>query len=93
VFALGGERYVLMAQMLSAVEVRELGDLVGSLGDQGEAVLGALDFLVTGVLGRPAQALVQQSVYRLTSALPDARASKQEAKPDKPQTAHVVAPS
>jgi toxin CcdB len=49
VFAIGGERYVLMAQLLSAVEVRELGDCVGSLGDQGEAVLGALDFLISGV--------------------------------------------
>lgn len=49
VFALRSERFVLMAQLLSAVEVRELGDCVGSLGDQGEAVLGALDFLITGV--------------------------------------------
>lgn len=49
VFEMRGERFVLMAQLLSAVEVRELGDYVGSLGDQGEAVLGALDFLITGV--------------------------------------------
>lgn len=49
VFAIGSERLVLMTQFLSAVEVRELGDCVGSLGDQGEAVLGALDFLLTGV--------------------------------------------
>jgi len=49
VFELRGERFVLMAQLLSAVEVRELGDCVGSLGDQGEVVLRALDFLVTGV--------------------------------------------
>ncbi|AUX70095.1 hypothetical protein CHX26_11890 [Porphyrobacter sp. HT-58-2] len=45
----GGELCVPMAQLLSAVEVRELEDCVGSLGGQGEAVLGALDFLVTGV--------------------------------------------
>lgn len=49
VFELDGERFVLMAQMLSAVEVRELGDLVGSLDGGSERVLGALDFLVTGV--------------------------------------------
>jgi len=49
VFELHGERFVLMTQMLSAVEVRELGDCVASLGEQGEAVLGALDFLLTGV--------------------------------------------
>lgn len=49
VFAIGGERFVLMAQFLSAVELRELGAKVGSLGDQGEQVLGALDFLMTGV--------------------------------------------
>jgi toxin CcdB len=49
VFAIGGERYVLMAQMLSAVEMRELGDKVGSLASEGETVLGALDFLVSGV--------------------------------------------
>ena len=49
VFEIGGERFVLMTHLLSAVEVRELGDCVGSLGAQGEAVLGALDFLITGV--------------------------------------------
>lgn len=49
VFEVRGERFVLMAQWLSAVEVLELGDCVASLEDQGEAVLGALDFLITGV--------------------------------------------
>jgi toxin CcdB len=49
VFELRGERFVLMAQMLSAVEVRELGDLVGSLDGESERVLGALDFLISGV--------------------------------------------
>jgi len=38
-----------MAQFLAAVEVRELGDKVGSLEREGEVVLGALDFLLTGV--------------------------------------------
>ncbi|QDH34689.1 hypothetical protein [Porphyrobacter sp. YT40] len=38
-----------MVQLLSAVSVRELGDRVGSLGEQDEAVMGALDFLITGV--------------------------------------------
>lgn len=49
VFEVGGERFVLMAQFLAAVEVRELGDKVASLESEGEAVLGALDFLLTGV--------------------------------------------
>lgn len=49
VFDVGGERYVLMAQFLSAVEVRELGRKVGSLEGDGAVVLGALDFLLTGV--------------------------------------------
>ena len=42
----GGE---LKAQFLAAVEVRELGAKVGSLASEGETVLGALDFLLTGV--------------------------------------------
>jgi toxin CcdB len=49
VFVVGGERFVLMTQLLAAVEVRELGDKVGSLASEGETVLGALDFLVSGV--------------------------------------------
>lgn len=49
VLVVEGERYVLMAQFLSAVEVRELGRKVGSLEGDGETVLGALDFLLTGV--------------------------------------------
>lgn len=49
VFAIDGERYVLMTQFLSAVEVRELGAKVGSLDGDGEQVLRALDFLLTGV--------------------------------------------
>lgn len=49
VLVVEGERYVLMAQFLSAVEVRELGPKVGSLEGEGDTVLGALDFLLTGV--------------------------------------------
>ncbi|MCL9981909.1 MAG: CcdB family protein [Erythrobacter sp.] len=49
VFVLGGERYVLMTQFLSAIEVRELGQKVDSLESEGAVVLGALDFLLTGV--------------------------------------------
>lgn len=49
VFQIAGEKFVLMAQFLSAVEVRELGAKVGSLEGDGERVLGALDFLLTGV--------------------------------------------
>lgn len=37
------------AKSLSVVEVRELGAKVGSLDSEGETVLGALDFLITGV--------------------------------------------
>lgn len=49
VLVIDGKRHVLMAQFLSAVEVRELGRKVGSLEGDGEAVLGGLDFLLTGV--------------------------------------------
>ena len=49
VLEVGGERFVLMAQFLSAVKVSELGAKVGSLESDGETVLGALDFLITGV--------------------------------------------
>lgn len=49
VFVVGGERYVLMTQFLAAVEVRELEEKVGSLASEGDVVLGALDFLLTGV--------------------------------------------
>jgi len=48
-FVVGGERFVLMAQFLAAVEVRELGAKVGSLEGESETVLGALDFLLTGI--------------------------------------------
>lgn len=49
VFAIGGERFVLMSQFLAAVELRELGAKAGSLEAEGERVLAALDFLMTGV--------------------------------------------
>ena len=49
VFVVGEERFVLMTQFLAAVEVRELGAKVSSLESEGEVVLGALDFLLTGV--------------------------------------------
>ena len=49
VFVVAGERFVLMTQFLAAVDLRELGAKVGSLENEGETVLGALDFLLTGV--------------------------------------------
>ncbi|NBB25944.1 plasmid maintenance protein CcdB [Porphyrobacter sp. SLTP] len=49
VFEIGGERYVLMTQLLSAVEVSELGAKVVALEKDGDTVLNALDFLLTGV--------------------------------------------
>ena len=49
VFVVGEERFVLMTQFLAAVEGRELGDKVGSLAAESETLLGALDFLLTGV--------------------------------------------
>jgi toxin CcdB len=49
VFELRGERFVLMTQLLSAVEVRELGEKMGSLDSESERVMGALDFLISGV--------------------------------------------
>jgi toxin CcdB len=48
-FEIGGKRYVLMTQFLSAVESREFGAKVGSLEEHSETVLGALDFVLTGV--------------------------------------------
>jgi hypothetical protein len=38
-----------VTQFLAAVEVRELGAQVESLANEGETVLGALDFLSTGI--------------------------------------------
>lgn len=49
VFEIDGARYYLAAQQLSAVELKELGDKVGSLAAQRREIVNALDFLLTGV--------------------------------------------
>ena len=49
VFELDDEQFVLMTQLLSAVESRELGKKQGSLDGNESEVMNALDFLLTGV--------------------------------------------
>lgn len=49
VFDVDGGPRVMVTQMLSAVEMRELGERVGSLDGQAHVILNALDFLLTGV--------------------------------------------
>lgn len=43
-----GDRYVLMTPQLAGVSVAELGPLAGTLVGERQAILAALDFLLTG---------------------------------------------
>ena len=47
-FAVDGETMVMFTQYMSSIEARELGRLVGSLADQHEAIMNAIDMLLTG---------------------------------------------
>ena len=47
-FAVEGEAMVMFTQYLSSIEARELGRPVGSLADQHDAIMDALDMLLTG---------------------------------------------
>ena len=47
-FAFDGEEYVLMTPQLAGVGPTELGAAVGSLAAQRQAILAAMDFLLTG---------------------------------------------
>jgi toxin CcdB len=49
VFSIKGQRHVMLTQALAAVPCRELREVAGSLQDQRETVLRALDLLLTGV--------------------------------------------
>ena len=44
----GGERYVLMTQQLAGISRAELGPQAGSLAEERQAILAAVDFLVMG---------------------------------------------
>ena len=45
-----GDSYVLMTPQLAGVSVADLGSLAGTLVGEGQAILAALDFLLTGFL-------------------------------------------
>jgi toxin CcdB len=49
VFNIKGQPHVMLTQALAAVPSRELREVAGSLQDQRETVLRALDLLLTGV--------------------------------------------
>lgn len=44
----GGERYVLMTPQLAGINRAELGSHAGSLAEEKQVILAAIDFLVTG---------------------------------------------
>ena len=47
-FEVGGERVVMVTQFAAAVPVKELGDPVGSLLAEQDAIGNALDMLISG---------------------------------------------
>lgn len=48
VFAVGGSDHIMATHLLAAVPLRELGAPVASLADRHEAIMAAIDMLVTG---------------------------------------------
>jgi len=50
VFTVGGGEHVMVTQYAAAVELRELGEAVGSLAKHHHAIVGALDMLITGAV-------------------------------------------
>jgi toxin CcdB len=46
--AFNGETYVLMTPQLAGVGISELGPVAGSLAEERQTILAALDFLLTG---------------------------------------------
>lgn len=48
VFAVDGEDYVMATQLIATVPLRELGAPVASLAERHEAIVAAVDMLVTG---------------------------------------------
>jgi toxin CcdB len=49
VFSIKGQRHVMLTQAPATVPCRDLREVAGSLQDQRETVLRALDLLLTGV--------------------------------------------
>jgi len=49
VFSVAGADLVMVTQYAAAVELRELGEVVGSLAGHDHAIIGALDLLITGI--------------------------------------------
>lgn len=49
IFTIAGEPYVMVTQFAAAIHKSELGDRITTLRDDAEAIVGALDLLVTGV--------------------------------------------
>jgi toxin CcdB len=46
--SLSGDRYVLMTPQLAGISRSELGSIAGTLVDERQTILAALDFLMTG---------------------------------------------
>ena len=49
VFKVAGADLVMVTQCAAAVELRELGEVVGSPAAHDHAIIGALDLLITGI--------------------------------------------
>jgi toxin CcdB len=49
VFKVAGADLVMVTQYAAAVELRELGDVIGSLAGHDHATVAALDLLITGI--------------------------------------------
>jgi toxin CcdB len=49
VFRVAGADLVMVTQYAAAVELQELGDVVGSLAAHDHEIVGALDLLITGI--------------------------------------------
>lgn len=48
IFAIERQDYVMATHLIAAVPVRELGPVAASLADRHEAIMAAIDMLVTG---------------------------------------------
>jgi toxin CcdB len=49
IFEIGGVEHVMLTQFSSAVDRRQLGDVMTSLADRSFEITGALDVLISGV--------------------------------------------
>lgn len=48
-FDIDGQHYIMVTQYAAAVELREFGHRIASLGDKRDEIIAALDVLLTGV--------------------------------------------